>query len=117
MEVSDLSLVRAHLEMERKRLSSELQSKLEQSVVEIHEGSPYGKREETATESSELESRLTVAQYIREQLAEVEHALGKLARGTYGLCDSCGKPIPLARLKAIPQANLCFDCKAHQTPG
>ncbi len=40
----------------------------------------------------------------RQQLAEVEHALGKFAQGTYGLCEVCGKPIPLARLRAIPWA-------------
>ena len=38
------------------------------------------------------------------QLAEVEHALGKFALGTYGLCERCGRPIPLARLRIIPEA-------------
>jgi DnaK suppressor protein len=40
--------------------------------------------------------------------------LGKLGKGTYGLCDFCGKPIPFARLEAIPQATLCLDCKVLQ---
>lgn len=38
------------------------------------------------------------------QLAEVEHALGKFALGTYGRCEFCGEPIPLARLRAFPEA-------------
>jgi RNA polymerase-binding transcription factor DksA len=41
---------------------------------------------------------------IRQQLAEVEHALSKFAQGTYGLCEVCGRPIPLARLRVIPWA-------------
>lgn len=107
--------IRAHLETERNRLNEDLRSKLGQGAVEAHEGSPYGKREETAAESFQLESRLAGIKHIREQLTEVERALEKLAKGTYGLCDSCGKPIPLARLEAIPQANLCLECKARHT--
>ena len=101
------------LESERKRLTEELKLKVIPSAAERHEGSPYGKREETATESFELEKRLALVHRIREQLAEVECALDKLKKGTYGLCDSCGKPIPLARLEAMPQANLCLGCRAR----
>lgn len=111
---SHLENIRARLETERRRLADELQSKLSQSAAEVHEGSPFGKREETATESSGLESRLAEVRHIREQLAEVERALEKLEEGTYGLCDSCGKPIPPARLEAILQATLCLECKSRQ---
>lgn len=37
-------------------------------------------------------------------LAEVEHALAKFGLGTYGICELCGRPIPLARLHALPEA-------------
>ncbi len=110
---NQLKHIQAHLKSERKRLTEELKLKVIPSAAERHEGSPFGKREETATECSELEKRLALLQRTREQLAEVECALEKLGKGTYGLCDSCGKPIPLARLEAMPQANLCLDCKAR----
>lgn len=106
--------IRADLVIERKHLTEELELNVIPSAAERHDGSPFGKREETASEEFELEKRLALAQHIREQLACVEHALEKLEKGTYGLCDSCGKPIPLARLDAIPQANLCLGCKIHQ---
>ncbi len=41
---------------------------------------------------------------LREQLAEVEHALSKFVLGTYGRCERCSQPIPLARLRAFPEA-------------
>jgi RNA polymerase-binding transcription factor DksA len=78
------------------------------------EGSPFGKREEEATETLELEKRLALEKRIREQLVGVEHALHKFEEGTYGLCDSCGQPIDPARLEALPQASLCMNCKAQQ---
>ena len=113
---TDFNLLRSRLESEQKRLIEELEQ-LKASVrpvEERREGSPFGKREEEATESLELEKRLSLERRIRDSLVEVEHALRKFEDGTYGLCDSCGQPIDPARLEALPQASLCLDCKARQ---
>ena len=110
------NLLRARLKSERKRLIEEMEQ-LKSTIRpadERREGSPFGKREEEATESYELERRLTLEKSIREQLASVEHALQKFEDGTYGLCDNCGKPIAPERLEALPQATMCLDCKARQ---
>jgi len=110
------NLLRSRLEGEQKRLTEEMEQlkSTMRPADERREGSPFGKREEEATESYELERRLTLEKSIREQLAAVEHALQKFDDGTYGLCDGCGKPIPPERLEALPQATLCLDCKARQ---
>jgi DnaK suppressor protein len=103
-----------------KREKTQIAGRLEQlrarrqSLGERREGSPFGKREEEASEASELEKRLVLEKKLRGTLAEIEHALEKYEAGTYGLCDSCGQPIELTRLEALPQANLCLSCKAHQ---
>jgi len=110
------NLLRSRLESEQKRLSEELEQ-LKSSVrpaEERREGSPFGKREEEATESFELERRLTMEKRLIDQLAGVEHALQKFKDGTYGLCDNCGEPIDPARLEALPQASLCLRCKELQ---
>jgi DnaK suppressor protein len=41
---------------------------------------------------------------LRAQLHEVEHALTKFENGTYGICERYGRPIPLARLRVLPEA-------------
>ncbi|MFH1382584.1 MAG: TraR/DksA C4-type zinc finger protein [Chloroflexota bacterium] len=111
-----LDHLRTRLEEERKRLLNEL----EQLTIglppsdERREGSPFGKREEEATESLELEKRLALERQTKASLAEVEHALDKFEKGTYGLCDMCGRAIEPARLEALPHANLCMSCKAKQ---
>ncbi|MEO0010109.1 MAG: TraR/DksA C4-type zinc finger protein [candidate division WOR-3 bacterium] len=43
-------------------------------------------------------------------LREIDAALDRIARGTYGICERCGEPIPLARLEVIPYARLCMKC-------
>ena len=90
------------------------QLRAEKVLGERREGSPFGKREEEASEAFEVEKRLTLERRLTNTLAEIEHALQKYEAGTYGLCDSCGQPIELARLQALPQANLCLSCKARQ---
>ena len=113
---ADFNLLRSRLEAERKRLIEELEQ-LRASVQpadERREGSPFGKREEEATEAQELEKRLALEKRTRDQMAEVEHALQKFEEGTYGLCDSCGQHIDPARLEALPQATLCLSCKTLQ---
>jgi RNA polymerase-binding protein DksA len=102
------------LEGEKKRIEDELtQLGLDAQSNDVRrEGSPFGKREEEATESLEFEKRLALEKQLNEQKAEVEHALKKIEDGTYGLCDSCGQPIAENRLEALPQASLCIECKA-----
>ena len=113
---TNFNLLRSRLENEREHLIEQL-NQLEasvRSVEERREGSPFGKREEEATETQELEKRLALEKRIKDQMAGVEHALHKFEEGTYGLCDGCGQPIDPARLEALPQANLCMSCKAQQ---
>lgn len=45
------------------------------------------------------------------ELTEVEHALERIAQGTYGRCMVCGDPIPLARLRVRPAARRCVACR------
>lgn len=112
MTTTKSSQIRKTLEAERKRLQEELnQLKSSQSVDERREGSPFGKREEEATESMELEKRLALENRLNGLLVEVERALEKLDTGTYGYCDVCNSPIDPARLEALPQAILCLTCR------
>lgn len=118
MAIRNQGKYRSLLETELKHLRGDLEQ-LEtsgQPAAERREGSPFGKREEEATESFELEKRLALEKQIRANLGEIEHALSKFEKGTYGLCDICGQPINPERLEALPQATLCMSCKAKH-PG
>lgn len=47
----------------------------------------------------------------RKRLLEIEKALLKLEKGTFGVCENCGDKISIERLKARPFSSLCIDCK------
>lgn len=44
------------------------------------------------------------------RLAALEYALKQIDDPDFGICDDCGNRIPLARLLAMPEANLCVEC-------
>ncbi len=112
MATTKSNQIRTRLETEKKRIQDELgQLKSSRSTDERREGSPFGKREEEATESMELEKRLALENRLNSLLVEVERAIQKLDAGTYGMCDICNAPIDPARLEALPQAILCLSCR------
>jgi RNA polymerase-binding transcription factor DksA len=59
-------------------------------------------------EERELAERL--ADRARATLAEIDDAFSRMAAGTYGSCRSCGDPVPIERLEAIPHAGACVVC-------
>ena len=65
-----------------------------------------------AFERSQLAASLAAA---RAGLAEVDHALARVAEGAYGRCETCGGPIPAGRLEALPAATTCVGCSEQLT--
>jgi DnaK suppressor protein len=59
-------------------------------------------QDEISSQLAEVESR---------ELAQIENALESMRQGTYGICDGCAKPVPLARLQALPYATTCIECQ------
>ena len=46
----------------------------------------------------------------KKEIEEIDQALGRLANGDYARCEVCAKPIPLARLEALPATATCLPC-------
>lgn len=67
---------------------------------------------EGGTANIDRERDLALSAQARQAVDEIDHAITKIGNGTYGKCESCGQPIPKARLKALPQARLCVACKS-----
>ena len=58
------------------------------------------------------ERDLVLSAQARQAVEQIDAAVARIEAGTYGLCTQCGQKIPRMRLKAIPYADLCVDCKA-----
>ena len=69
------------------------------------------------TVESERNWALRLGDRDRRLAAKIEAALERLEQGTFGICESCGKAIGAARLKARPVTTLCIDCKTESERG
>jgi len=58
----------------------------------------------------EYEKELSIERNTADLLSKVEHALQRVAAGAYGICESCGQAIPVARLEVLPYATTCVSC-------
>jgi len=52
-----------------------------------------------------------LAEHDANTLHEIDVALGKLEAGGAGICESCGRQIPDARLLATPTVRTCIECQ------
>ncbi len=59
---------------------------------------------EVADKFEEYEGNKGVMEKLEKQLEEVENALSKIEKGTYGICETCQQPIERDRLEANPSA-------------
>lgn len=69
---------------------------------------------EPGTDASALfghEKTMVLEQQLKSDLKEIETALLKIKKGTYGTCERCGKAIDVARLEVKPAAIYCMKCE------
>lgn len=66
---------------------------------------------DVALDSAHNEINSQLAELESRELAHIEEALARMEEGTYGICEATGKPIPLARLQALPYATLCIEAQ------
>lgn len=111
----DAGALKERLLEERARLQREvadLEADLSASLEDSSEESPYDQHmAETAGVTLDREIDLSLEESIYASIAQVDRALDKLERGTYGHCDRCGRPIAVGRLQVAPFATLCIECK------
>ena len=70
------------------------------------------------TDRASLESDrnflLRIKDRERKLITKVKEALERIDNGTYGICESCGKPISEKRLIARPVTTECIECKTEE---
>lgn len=114
---STLQRFQKRLEEEKTRLElliEEYERELE--VARLTESSsdrsPDPGNAEASSMKLEYAKELSIEQNTIDLLQKVDHALDRVAKGEYGICESCEKSIPLERLDVLPYSSLCVECAA-----
>lgn len=64
---------------------------------------------DVGTEMFERSKDIALNENDELRLVRIDEALDRMESGTYGYCDTCGKPIGFERLQAIPETSYCRD--------
>jgi DnaK suppressor protein len=100
----------------RSVLETQLAALVGQGAATVHRMAGEGGEEipdpnDRASVESDRSWSLRLRDRDRKLISKIQHALERLESGTFGLCETCGKPISPARLRARPVTTLCIDCK------
>jgi RNA polymerase-binding transcription factor len=111
-----LATARTALTEEHARLVTE-HAALQAGLQEVIRDSAAGSGDDQADSGAKTfgrEHEQALADRVAEALDQTERAIARVDEGTYGNCESCGKPIGEARLEAYPRATLCVACKQRE---
>lgn len=112
-DVPELGNLEMRLIQERKALLARIEKQLHESDDPKQFGLANRLSEIGDWTLADLQGEIDVALLSHElsELREIDAALKRIVRGSYGICSDCGKPIDLKRLNAQPAARLCLACK------
>ena len=84
------------------------------SRAEGSEASAFGMHQADAgSDAYDRDFALSLLSQEQDALYEIDQALKRIELGTYGVCEMSGKPIPHARLEAIPFARFTVECQSQ----
>lgn len=113
MEDRELAGFKEWLLKEKERLVGEVayvESSLGQTQSEWSGESDFESHmADSGSATLDRESDLSLSINSRDMLSKVEAALSRIEDGTFGICSVCGRPIEMARLEALPYAELCME--------
>jgi RNA polymerase-binding protein DksA len=112
----ELAAVRRDLSAELEEMRAAYDTSL-RDLTDLQQSGTDGAGDDQADAGSktfEREQEQSIAANRRDLITQIQHAVERIDSGTYGYCESCGKPIPKARLKAFPAATLDVVCKQRE---
>lgn len=120
MDQKFVEKMKEHLLSEKERIESELKNigpRDPNNPQNFNSEFPdFGTSEDdNALETTIYNDRISQEQALEDTLQDVNAALERIEKGTYGICKYCKKDIPEERLEARPEAGACIECKKKLT--
>lgn len=112
----DLDHFRRRLEEMRATTQTEIDG-LHEEVASDNDDTNYGVKNHPAEDATNLFNRersVAIGDTMERELRLIDHALARIAEGTYGVCEVGGETIPVERLEARPAATLCIQHQREQ---
>ena len=108
----ELTDIRTILEEKREKLLSNMRREFAMQKERAESKAADDVDKATDAYDEDLSFEITTAS--DQGLEEIQAALEKIEKGTYGECEVCGKPISPARLRILPSATTCVACRDQE---
>lgn len=105
---SELAEIAASLSEMKADIAKNVEDKKNLDLLEPEVGDSI----DQASQSLDKEILFELSDNERQILRDIDAALRKMEKGTYGLCEHCKKPIEKKRIKALPSARYCMVCQS-----
>lgn len=100
-----------HLLELRERLLNQMSGLAKESAEELAGYSLH--MADSGTDNFDRDFALSLLSSDQDAIYEIEEALKRIEKNTYGICELTGKPIPKARLEAIPWTRFTVEAQAQ----
>ncbi|TDD69739.1 TraR/DksA family transcriptional regulator [Actinomadura darangshiensis] len=110
----ELAEVRAGLAEQIEALRTEIAASASQIAEGDTSDGAGDDQADAGAKTYEREHELALSYNSQDLLAQMERAVQRMDGGTYGICESCARPIGKARLQVFPRATLCMTCKQRE---
>ena len=95
----------------RERLLNQMNGLAKESAEEMSSYSLH--MADSGTDNFDRDFALSLLSSDQDAVYEIEEALKRIEKDTYGICELTSKPIPRARLDAIPWTRFTVDAQAQ----
>lgn len=110
LSAGEIEEVRHRLLERREDLQSEVGAEPEPAGVRPRSADPTDQASDAADDA--LNMALVASE--SDEISQIDAALERIENGEFGICEECGQSIPAERLKTLPYATTCIDCKRRQ---
>lgn len=93
-------------------MRSQIQTTIRESTGDISSYSYH--MADQGTDAMEREMAFMFASKSGRLVYHIDEALRRIEDGSYGKCAKCKKQISASRLKAVPHARMCIECKSAE---
>ena len=108
--------IESHLQAEKQRIGAQIKDLSALDPFRDTERLTDNAASDTeASEETNHERYQAMVDELKSKLMEIESALVRIQKGSYGLCLSCHNLIDTDRLAAMPTATLCMDCQKKRS--
>lgn len=95
----------------RERLRAQMSGLAKESQAEMENYSLH--MGDSGTDNFDRDFALSLLSSDQDAVYEIDEAIKRIEKGTYGVCELTNKPIPKARLDAIPWARFTVEAQAQ----